>query len=284
MPRYVIIGAGAAGVTLAAELSAAGRRVLLVGRGRQLELLRAGEVRYVTPDGERRVDVPAAGADEVELELGDILVLATKTQQAEETIADWAWRPVAGGRFSAGEVLALFTLQNGLEVERAALRRFATVVGSVLWVPATYLADGEVSNPAGPAPGVFWVGSYPDGPASEAARAVTEDLTAAGFEAQLVSDLSRWKAAKLLISVTFALDALYPAGPDRDRAAALVAAETRDVLVAAGYDPADVRAESTVRLDRFAFRPIDGHARGGSSTWQSLARARDVETDRKSVV
>ncbi|WP_045878124.1 rhodanese-like domain-containing protein [Pseudofrankia sp. DC12] len=280
MPRYVIVGSGAVGVTLAAELRWAGREVVLVGRGRQLELLRAGQVRYFNPDGSWALDVPAAGGpDEVGLALGDVLVLATKAQQADEVLAEWARQPVAGGAWRAGEVLPVLTVQNGLEAERAALRRFATVVGSVVWVPSTYVADGEVSNPAGPARGVFWLGTYPDGPASAAALEITDDLVAAGFEAQLVTDLSRWKAAKLLGSATFALDALYAPGPRRERAARLVQDEARAVLAAAGYDPADVAPESTLRLDRFAFRPIEGHERGGSSTWQSLARSRDAETD-----
>ncbi|MBL7518041.1 NAD(P)-binding domain-containing protein, partial [Frankia sp. CNm7] len=280
MTRYVIIGAGAAGVTLAAELAATGRRVVLVARGRQLELLRAGRLRYFRPDGARVVDVPAAGGpDDVALERDDVLVLATKTQQADEALALWARQPVDGGRWRAGEVLPVFTLQNGLDAERAALRRFATVVGSVLWVPSTYVADGEVASPAAPVVGVFWLGGHPDGPAPVAARAIAGDLAASGFEAQVVDDLSRWKAAKLLASATFALDALYPAGPERDRAARLVQAETQEVLTAAGFGVADLATENTTRLDRFAIHPVEGHERPGSSTWQSLARARDAETD-----
>src|SRR5579871_5037304 len=89
--RYVIIGAGAVGITLAAELQAAGRDVVVVGRGRQLELLRAGALRYLTPDGTRTLSVPAAsGPDEVRLEPRDVLVLATKTQDAHAVLAQWA--------------------------------------------------------------------------------------------------------------------------------------------------------------------------------------------------
>ncbi|OAA27530.1 ketopantoate reductase [Frankia sp. EI5c] len=280
MPRYVIIGAGAAGVTLAAELSRVGRPAVLVARGRQLELARAGKLRYFRPDGARTLDLPAVGGPaEIALEADDVLVLATKTQQAEEALAEWARAPVAGGRWRAGEVLPVLTVQNGLEAERAALRRFSTVVGSVLWVPSTYVADGEIASPGAPVVGVFWLGSHPDGPASDAARAIAADLAAAGFETQLVADLSRWKAAKLLASVTFALDALYPAGPERDRAAALVVAEARAVLTAAGFGIADLATESTARLDDFVIHPVEGRERPGSSTWQSLARARDAETD-----
>ena len=204
--RYVIIGAGAVGVTLAAELQASGRDVVLVGRGRQLELLRTGQLQYFRPDGVRTLDVPAVAApDELRLDRADVVVLASKTQQAAGAIAEWAWQPVPGTAMSAGEALPLLTLQNGLDAERTALRQFATVVGSVLWIPSSYVADGEVSSPAAPAPGVFWLGSYPDGPASVAAKAIAADLAAAHFEVQLVEDLSRWKAAKLLSSATFVL-------------------------------------------------------------------------------
>ena len=116
-----------------------------------------------------------------------------------------------------------------------------------MWVPSTYVTDGEVSAPAGPARGVVWLGAHPDGPAPSVATSVTTDLRSANFEAQVVDDLSRWKAGKLLSSVTFVLDALYAPGADRDRAASLVQAEARQVLAAAGLDPANLRAESTVR-------------------------------------
>ncbi len=280
MTRYVILGAGAVGVTLAAELRRSGRDVVLVGRGRQLDLLQGGQLRYRRPGSAWTVDVPAVGGpDEIRLSRKDVLVLATKTQDADDLLARWAREPVDGGRWRAGEVLPVFTLQNGLDAERSALRRFATVVGSVLWVPSTYVTDGEVLSPGAPAVGVFWLGNYPNAAPSTAAQRIADHLGQAGFEVQVVTDLTRWKAGKLLASVTFAVDALYAPGPERDRAARLVQAEAGEVLAAAGIDAADFRAESTVHLDRFAAEPIDGQPRPGSSTWQSLARGRDAESD-----
>ena len=277
--RYVIIGAGAVGVTLAAELSDSGRPVLLVGRGRQLETLRANELRFITPAGSRVLDVPVADADAVRLQRGDVLVLATKAQQAEAALTHWAGAPVAGSKDTAGATLPVVILQNGLDTERAALRRFATVIGSVLWVPSTYTRDGEVVSPASPVHGVFWLGQHPDGPPSPVAASIATDLIRAGFEVQLVDDLSRWKAAKLVVASTFVLDALYRPGPERDRAAGLVKAEARGILTAAGWNPADMTAENTTRLDGFVVRDILGHKRPGSSSFQSLVRGRDLETD-----
>jgi thiosulfate/3-mercaptopyruvate sulfurtransferase len=270
------------GVCLAAELQTAGVEAVLVGRGRQLELLRAGRVRYLRPDGERRLEIECAGGPgEVQLTDDDVLVLAVKTQQADEVCAEWAWQPVAGAATgaAAGEVLPLLTVQNGLDAERSALRRFRTVLGSVVWIPATYTDDGEVFTPAAPAPGVIWLGRHPDGSAPAPSAPMAADLEAAGFVVQVVEDLSRWKAAKLVVSSTFVLDALYPDGPERSRAAGAVQRESRQILEQAGYGVADVAAESTVDLNRFVLTPVPGRERGGSSTWQSLVRGTSLETD-----
>jgi thiosulfate/3-mercaptopyruvate sulfurtransferase len=287
MTRYVIIGAGAVGVTFGAELQAAGREVVLAARGAQLAALRAGTMRYLRPDGTRTVDLPAVGGpDELELTAGDVLVLATKTQDAEPAAADWAWRPVRqadGGSRTAAASLPIVTLQNGLDAERTLLRRFATVLGGVLWVPATYVRPGEVASAGAPAVGVVWLGAYPDpaptdpGPAQVLAG-IADDFRAANFETQVVTDLSRWKAAKLLGSTTFVLDALYEPGELRDRAARLLREEARQILTASGQSIADVPAEATVDLSRFAAVPIPGQERGNSS-WQSLTRSGSLETD-----
>jgi thiosulfate/3-mercaptopyruvate sulfurtransferase len=49
--RYIVIGAGGVGVSIAAELQRAGREVVIVARGAQLEFLRVGKMRYARPDG-----------------------------------------------------------------------------------------------------------------------------------------------------------------------------------------------------------------------------------------
>jgi thiosulfate/3-mercaptopyruvate sulfurtransferase len=280
--RYIIVGAGGVGVTAAAELQRAGREVVLVARGAQLEFARAGKIRYSRPDGARYLELPAVGDPaEVDLTPDDVLVLATKTQDVEAAVADWAWRPVAhpdGTRRPAAASIPLVTTQNGLEAERVALRRFASVLAGVLWIPATYVQAGEVVSAGAPAVGVIWLGAYPGGSHPRLA-AIAEDLRAAGFEAQVAEDITRWKAAKLLGSVTFALAALYPAGERRDQAAALLRTEAREILVAAGYGIADMAAESTVDLGRFTAAPVAGRERGGNSTWQSFSRSSSLETD-----
>lgn len=279
MTRYVVIGAGAVGVSLTAELRGAGRQVVLVGGARQLELARTGRLHYHRPWGETTLDVPAvAGPSELSLTVDDILVLATKAQHADQALSDWAAHTIDDGR-PVGQVLPLLTVQNGLAAELSALRRFATVVGSVLWSEATYLTDGEVSVPTAPSPGAFWLGSCPDGPATAAARRIADDLSHAGFDVQIVDDLSRWKAGKLIASTAYVLDALYPPSPVRDRAARLARAEALDLLTAAAIDPVDLWSDRAPHIERLVTHAIEGRERKGSSTYQSLARGKQLETD-----
>jgi thiosulfate/3-mercaptopyruvate sulfurtransferase len=278
MTRYVIIGAGAVGGTFAAELHRAGIETLLVARGAHLAALREHGLRYVRPDGVTSLRLPVAGGPaEAELREGDVLLFATKTQDTAAAMRDWAGQPVkrADGRTGlAATDLTVVTAQNGLDNERSALRHFRRVVGAVVWIPAGHLEPGEVVSPGTPAPGIVWIGAYPSG---DGAGPVAADLRRAGFTAQEVRDIQRWKAGKLLGNLGNALDALYRPSPLRDRAAELLRDEGRRVL--ADLEPADLRTESTVDLTTMTVAPIPGHERGGSSTWQSLARSAPPETD-----
>lgn len=279
MTRYVVVGAGAVGATVAAELHEAGREVVLVARGAQLAAL-SGGLRYLRPDGEHRIALPVAAAPDVSLRADDVLVLATKAQDADAALAEWAARPVPDpeGR-TAAEVLPVVTLQNGLDTERAALRRFTTVYGAVVITPAGYLTPGEIESPGEPSAGLVWIGRYPGGGADGRLAAIAADLTAARHPTQVVDDVIRWKAGKLPLILGNALDALYPPGRLRDRAAAALRAEAARVYRAAGVDPADLTAESVLDRDSLAVRPLPGLPSSGRSTWQSLHRGVPPETD-----
>jgi thiosulfate/3-mercaptopyruvate sulfurtransferase len=285
MTRYVIIGAGAVGGTVAAQLHGAGNAVVLVARGRNLEALRSAGLRYIRPDGEHLLDIPAVGGpDELELTSDDILVLATKSQDTEAVLQQWSSVQVHlgdGTNSSAAHALPILILQNGLENERAALRRFASVIGAVVWLPASYLTPGEVVSPGAPTVGAFWLGAYPDdGHHTGRARAdeIATDLRIAGFEVQVVPDIIRWKAGKLLGNLENSLDALYPPSALRTAAVRALRDEARVVLRGAGFDIADLVAESKLDLSGLVIQSIEGRERG-SSTWQSLARGESLEND-----
>ncbi len=279
----MVIGAGAIGVTFAAELKRAGNGVALVARGAQLAAARGDGITYARPDGTRTLDVPVHGSpEELELRHDDVLILATKTQDAAEALAEWAPRPVTladGSASTAGESLALLTTQNGLETERIALRFFATVIASVLGMPAHFVEPGVVVAAGTPSVGIGWLGAYPDAP-SEFAQELARTLRRANVAATAVDDISAWKRGKLLASCTFVLDALYPPSDLRDAAAGLLREEARSVLNGVGA-VADLSSAvgpgGVLRVAQVA--DVPGYAYGGTSTWQSLKRAGSLETD-----
>ncbi len=282
MSRYIVVGAGAVGVTLAAELRRAGVAVVLIARGAQLRAAQAGEITYVSPEGTRLLAVTVHdGPGELTLTEEDVIVVATKAQDVAGVVARWSREPVTlpdGTVVESGEVLPLVTTQNGLEAERLALRHFRTVIGGVLAVPAHFVEPGVIVAPGAPAVGLVWLGAYPDRGLAVTER-VADDLRAANFEVRAVPDISRYKNGKLVLSSTFVLDALYAPSPLRDRAAAVLRDEAHAVLAAAGLPLVDLGGEIAGSARQAMPQPIEGHAYGGTSTWQSLSRAGSLETD-----
>uniref|UniRef100_UPI001F5EBD7D ketopantoate reductase family protein n=1 Tax=Frankia sp. Cppng1_Ct_nod TaxID=2897162 RepID=UPI001F5EBD7D len=206
--RYIVIGAGAVGAAVAAQLDGAGHPVVVVARGANLEALRSRGLHYIRPDSDRWLALDVAGEpDEVDLRVGDVLVLATKSQDSEALLQQWAWRPVDvdGTVRTAAEVLPILLLQNGLENARVALRRFATVVDAVVVIPSSYLRPGEVVSPAAPLVGGFFLGRAPRGGDPTVER-IAADLRRASFAVQVVEDSDRWKAGKLLANLAYNLD------------------------------------------------------------------------------
>ena len=267
--RYIVIGAGAVGSVVAAQLQLAGIPTVLVVRGQHGAAIRERGLRYQRPHGEQVVRIPvAASAAEVELTKDDVLLLATKTQNTEEVLQEWAWRPAGAG---VAADLPVVSLQNGLENERAALRRFGTVFGAALWQPCSYLEPGEVSAEGVAKPGLFWLGQYPSGDDDPRLTAVADDLRTAGFAVQLVPDLPRWKAGKLLSNLVNAVLALFG---EYNRFAGEAQDEALRVLKAAGITAANLAEESEVDLSVVVREPSST-----GSTSQSLARGTSVESD-----
>jgi len=281
--RYVIVGAGAVGSTAAAQLHLAGFEVVLAARGRHLDALRARGLTYVRPEGTRTLALPAvAGPDEVSLRDGDVLVFATKSQDTEAALQDWAWAPVDGGRREAATALPALMMQNGIDNERAALRRFERVYGCVVTVPATFLHPGEVVARAD-LPGAFWLGRYPNGRDATRDR-LAADLRTAGFAVQVVDDVVPWKVGKLLVNLHNGADALFAPSPRRDDLIRALREEATRVLRAAGIEAVNRTAASTLDLAGLEHQVTGSPDRPAeewkhSSTWQSLTRTGSVESD-----
>jgi len=279
--RYIIIGTGAVGGTIGGLLAAAGTDVVLVARGRQLEVLRADGLEVSTPRDVLRVrPTVASSPEDVALTADDVLVLAVKSQDTAAALDAWADRPVAGGG-TAAEVLPLVCAQNGVDNERSALRRFARVVGMCVWLPATYLEPGRVSAGGTPVPGVLTLGTFPVGDPAPVVGVIAQDLVDAGFRSPVVADVMAWKYTKLLTNLANAVEALCgpDGGPAADELRASATTEGRAVLAAAGIGVLS-DAEHDAARSEFHLEPVGGAPRGGGSSWQSLARgAGSIEAD-----
>ena len=285
--RYIIIGAGAVGGTIGGCLFQGGHEVVLVARGTHLDALRSHGLRLATPLGTQVLPIPAvSGAAEVELRHDDVLILATKTQDAAALLAEWAWQPVAapGGQPDgavAAEVVPVVCAQNGVVSERFALRRFRHVYGMYVWLPATHLEPGTVAAQGAPLAGLLQVGRYPAGTDPTAGR-IGEDLTKSRFLAPVSADVMRWKYGKLLDNLNNAIEALcgrehtgFGAEPQSDDAAGLyqrTRAEGTAALRAAGIAHASHAELAEVIGDRVRIEQVSGSARSGGSSWQSLTR------------
>jgi 2-dehydropantoate 2-reductase len=280
--RYVIIGAGAIGGGLGGRLHQAGRSAVLVARGDHLAALRDQGLRMRTPEEDLTLPVPvAAGPGDLALQPDDVLVLATKTQQAPVALVEWADVPVAGGG-TAGDRLPIITATNGVAAEDMALRYFGRVYGACVWMWAAHLTPGEVVLQGVPRTGVFHVGRVPaaSGP-DEVTERVREDWSAARMRVVLPNDVMPWKYRKLLSNIGNAFQALLGRPEGMSRLVGAAEAEGRAVLEAAGIAYTSDEDEAAARADSFEVRPVPGvDELLGGSTWQSLTRGTgNVETD-----
>jgi 2-dehydropantoate 2-reductase len=277
--RHIILGAGAIGGTIGGLLFHQGLRVTLVARGAHLEALRARGLTLHTPEQNLTQLIPAIGGpDEIELQPDDVLLLATKTQDSAAMLDSWAGRPVAGGG-TASEKLPLVCLQNGVENERIALRRFDRVYGAYLWLPAQIVAPGEIAAFGTSFAGVVHLGRYPRG-ADAFAERLGAHLQTSQLSTRLSEDIMSWKWTKLLANLGNALEALGQPGPEIEALQARLEKEGVAVLAAAGITRRSRAEEQQARRGRVELGSVKDLSRGGGSTWQSLQRATGaVETD-----
>lgn len=278
--RYVVLGAGGVGGVVAGFLAAAGEDVILVARGEHGRQIRGEGLLVGTPRGSFRAHPRVVGSfEEWEPRARDLLLLAVKSQDATGVMAELASKRM--GETSVGSRIPLFCFQNGLANEPAALRYFARVHGVCVGIPGVYLQAGRVDAHGHPVPGVLESGRYPGGSDDSDAQLVAA-LTRSGFRAYVTDEITSWKAAKLIGNVGNAIDALFPA--ERGTEAVRQLAEAARSEARACFAAASIRAVDSPLLaehrDGFSEEPVDGTARAGGSTWQSVARGlSSVETD-----
>jgi len=285
--RYVVIGAGAIGGATAGLLAEAGAEVVAVARGAHAAAIAEHGLTVRTPERTFTVRIPCV-TDPASLTLGidDVLVLATKTHQADVALRQWVDVPVVDGDTTvgtAGELLPILTALNGVVSEEMALRYFERVVGVCVWMPAAHIEPGEVIVRGTPIPGTFHIGTVPAGrDESELLDRVERDWTAAELRIVRPDDVMPWKYRKLVSNLGNAFQALVGAHGSTRELVRAAEDEARVVLETAGVEVIDDETEAAERATsglRITEVPGQLEPLGGSS-WQSLARGTgDIETD-----
>jgi 2-dehydropantoate 2-reductase len=262
---------------------------VLVARGEHLRALQASGIRLRSPESDTTVPVTAVGGpDDLDLTEDDVLVVATKTHQAQAALAQWADAPVRavdGEVRPAGDRLPVLMALNGVASEEMALRYFARVYGICVWMPAVHLEPGEVIIRGVPISGMFHVGRVPASSAESEdetlLKQIQQDWTAATFTVTLPEDVMAWKYRKLISNIGNAFQALVGKNGDVGPLVEAASAEARRVLEAAGIAYTSDAEEESARAQSFSVRPVPGEpAELGGSTWQSLTRGTgNVESD-----
>ncbi len=270
--RYLVLGPGAVGGTIAGRLAQHGHEVNLIARGAHAAALRDRGLMLRDPIEAITLTLPVVERpSEVDWRPDDVVVLAVKTQDSASALAELA--------AVAPSSIAIVCAQNGVENERLALRQFGNVYGMCVMLPATHLEPGEVEASAAPVSGILDVGRYPHG-TDTTVKAIASDFSASMFSSEAVPAIMRFKYAKLLMNLGNALQAACGAAARGGELYRRARAEGEDAFRAGGIDFASREEDLARRGDILKTAPIEGKPRGGGSSWQSLARGTGtIETD-----
>jgi 2-dehydropantoate 2-reductase len=270
--RWIVVGAGAVGGVVGGLLANAGDEVTLVARGDHREAIAADGLRVRTPSHDVTVRCPVTESiAAIRIGRGDVVLLAVKSQDSEAALRELAACADPGA--------VIVCLQNGLENERVAARRFADVLSVPVMLPSTIVEPGMVAAWGAPHPAVLDVGRYPDAPVDDLVRSVANGFVAAGMLSTARPDIARWKRRKLLMNVANSVQALVGLNTGQ-QLVELATAEAEACFAAAGLAVATVEEDIANRDGRMEVVDIPGLQRGGGSSWQSLVRGTgSIEAD-----
>jgi 2-dehydropantoate 2-reductase len=269
----VILGAGGIGGTIGARLHQSAYDVALIARGAHGDAMRSRGLTFVTPEEQVTLRVPVySHPSELTWSAGDVVVMAVKSQDTAAAARDLA--------AAAGQV-PVVSAQNGVANERTLSRWFAEVHGMCVMMPTEHVQLGVVIAHSAAATGILDVGRFPDGN-DELDDEFSAVLRSSRFESQPQADVMRWKYRKLVTNLGNAVQALCGDGsesPEGREVVNLLREEADAALAAASVEPVTKTEDDERRGGHLRVTGIAGHFRGGGSTWQSLARGREVETD-----
>lgn len=268
--RIIVYGVGAVGGVIAGALTRAGHDCIGIARGARLEALRKSGLLLRAPGLSERVELNlVADPSDIDWREGDAILMVMKGQHTPAALEALRAAGVDGQ--------PVFCAQNGVANEAAALRLFLNVHGITVMLPAEYVALDEAVAFASPNFGIFDIGRYPSG-ADAHDEALADALTGAGIAGFVQQDVMQSKYGKLLMNLGNIVEAALGRDNGGDDIRAALRAEGAAVLQAAGISWADVKDDPR----RALMKPstVEGAARLGSSTTQSLARGSgSVETD-----
>jgi 2-dehydropantoate 2-reductase len=271
--RVVILGAGAIGGTIGARLFQHGHDVALIARGAHGEAIGAHGLTFVTPQERVTLRIPVvAHPAEISWGADDVVIVAVKSQDTAAAARNLA--------VEAGQV-PVYSAQNAVANERILARWFDQVHGMCVMMPAEHIDAGTVIAHSAATTGILDVGLFGGG-----SDALDDELAvileASRFASRPVGDVMSWKYRKLLTNLGNAVQALCGDGresPEGRASLKLLLDEADAALAAAGITAVSKAEDDQRRGDHLRVTGIAGHFRGGGSTWQSLARGREVETD-----
>jgi 2-dehydropantoate 2-reductase len=263
--RFIVYGAGAIGGVIGGRLQQGGHDVVLIARGAHLDAIQSSGLRLLSPHDDETMKIAAvAGPEDISWDDGDVVLLCMKSQDSADAIERLA--------ASAPPATVVVCTQNAVENERVALRRFDNVYGICVMCPTSHLEPGVVIAHSTPTTGILDIGCWPSG-VDDTAAAISTALRSSTFQSEALSDIARWKYAKLLMNLGNAVDACC--GPEArfGELGAMAMEEGRRVLDAAGIAFASEEEDKARRADHLQMRPVgDGARWKGSSSWQSLQR------------
>jgi len=268
--RYIIYGAGAIGGPIGHLLAQHGYDVTLIARGSHLEAMQQYGLRLRTPDEDITLQIPVVSHPrEIDWRGDEAVMLTMKGQDTQTAVNEL--------RAAAGADVHVICAQNGVENERVAARRFAHVYGMLVRLAGTHLTPGEVIVTTRGTMGVLDAGVYPFG-IDKFIEEVCSNISASKMTSTPDHDIMRSKYAKLMVNLHNATHVLAGPKDQLGKLADLLRDEGFRVLDAAGIKYAGAEELQSRSIRNSA--PVAGFERGGSSTWQSIARgAGDVETD-----
>jgi len=271
--RIIVVGAGAVGGVVAANLALAGTPVVAVARGEHGRVMRESGLRYESPAGMRVVELPVVtSVAEIDVTDDDMFLLGVKSQDTVGVLDDL--------RAAGVTDQPIVCMQNGVDNERQALRLFPRVYSICVMLPADHHSPGVVRVWTAPSSGLLDVGRYPHG-IDDLSVQLAGTLEAATFGSIPRDDIVKWKYRKLLMNLANAVEAVCGREGVRARLGEMVQAEGEAVLEAAGITVVSAEDDLARRGDALQIQAVGGEQlRAGGSSWQSLRRGTGtIETD-----